>query len=72
MEFNKVIKEYRKANNLTQKELAERLQVPFRTYQNWELGYNVPSKLAQKSVINYIATHNIEVIKEGVIEWQKH
>lgn len=58
MEFNKIIKEFRKANNLTQKELAERLQVPFRTYQNWELGYNTPTKLAQKSVLDYIRLEN--------------
>lgn len=54
MEFNKLIKEFRKANNLTQKELAERLQVPFRTYQNWELGYNKPNKLTRKYILNYI------------------
>lgn len=50
MDLNEVLKEYRKANNLTQKELAERLQVPFRTYQNWELGYNKPNKLTCKYI----------------------
>lgn len=62
MDLKEVLKEYRKANNLTQKELAERLQVPFRTYQNWELGYNKPSKLTRKYVLNYIWTSKL---KEG-------
>lgn len=36
------IKAARKAARLTQAEAAERIAVPLRTYQNWEIGHRAP------------------------------
>ena len=42
------IKERRVAMNLTQEELAHRLEVTVATVQRWEKGLHVPSKLAKR------------------------
>lgn len=41
----------RKSQGLTQKEMAYKLQIPFRTYQNWELGSRIPPDYTQAVVI---------------------
>lgn len=47
-----VCREIRSSLGMTQQEMAEYLKVPYRTYQNWEIGKSEPSaqaafKLAQ-------------------------
>ena len=41
-EFGKLIKEIRKKNNLTQKELADRYNVTYQAVSKWENGKNMP------------------------------
>ncbi|MDT2848242.1 helix-turn-helix transcriptional regulator [Vagococcus carniphilus] len=42
MEISKKIKEFRKSNNLTQKELGQILNVSDKTISSWEVGRNYP------------------------------
>lgn len=41
-DLSKIIKEIRKKNNLTQKELAEKLNVTYQAVSKWERGLNIP------------------------------
>lgn len=43
MAFADKLKEYRKANNLTQKELADRLELSQKTISAWEVGRTEPT-----------------------------
>lgn len=36
------LKNWRKNRNLTQKQAAEKMEVPFDTYRKWEKGYRKP------------------------------
>jgi transcriptional regulator with XRE-family HTH domain len=47
-----MLKELRTKANLTQKQAAELLGVPFRTYQDWEYGKRTPPKYVLKMVID--------------------
>lgn len=38
----KLLYEFRKKHNLTQNEMSLLLEIPFRTYQNWENSVNKP------------------------------
>lgn len=51
--FGEKLKAYRKAKGMTQKEFAEFIDIPFRTYQNYEAGHRYPRNM---SVVNTIAT----------------
>lgn len=42
--FARAIKRYREENDLTQKELAERLMTTTTTVARWELGMSVPKQ----------------------------
>lgn len=53
--FKDELYEIRKTQHLTQKEMAKKLEIPFRTYQNWEAGYRIPPKYTQE-VIKILAT----------------
>lgn len=37
------LKKFRANHNLTQKNLADRLQISYRTLENWEAGINIPA-----------------------------
>lgn len=41
----------------TLKEIAEAIDIPYRTIQNWKLGTAVPSKITQKAVIEQISEY---------------
>jgi transcriptional regulator with XRE-family HTH domain len=49
--FAKAIKRYRQENDLTQKELAQKLMTTTTTIARWELGMNIPK---QEKVISEI------------------
>ncbi len=46
----KYLKEYRSKNNLTQKQLADALQVSLRLIENWEEGINKPPAYLKKAL----------------------
>ena len=48
--FGKFIKEIRKKNNLTQKELADKLGVTYQAVSKWENGKNMPDKILIKEI----------------------
>ena len=41
--FNNNLKTIRKLKNLSQQELAKKLNVSFKTISHWEIGYSEPS-----------------------------
>ena len=52
-EFGMKLKSYRMAKEMSQKDFAAFLGIPFRTYQNYEGGFRYPKNM---EVINKIAT----------------
>jgi DNA-binding transcriptional regulator YiaG len=48
------IKRWRKTQNLTQKEAAERLNVPLRTLHRWERNQNLPAAFALNALLSII------------------
>lgn len=46
----KNFKELRKALNITRKELADELEIAYRTLENWEQGTNKPSEFTKKQL----------------------
>lgn len=46
----KYLKAFRKEYNLTQKRLADRLQISSRTVENWEMGINPPPPYLEKAL----------------------
>lgn len=53
---NEAIKYHRKYNNLTQKEVADIIEVSLRTYQKWEAGQTIPDG---NSIIRLLQLFNI-------------
>ena len=51
-EFNERVKTARKAAGLTQKSMADRMLIPFRTIQDWEGGLHAPPPYVQRFVLN--------------------
>lgn len=49
-EFGKFIKQIRKTNNLTQKDLANKYNVTYQAVSKWERGINMPDKLLIKQI----------------------
>lgn len=62
--IGKFIKKIRKDNNLTQKELADKLGVTFQAVSKWENGKNVPDIATLKEISNTFNL-NIDEILEG-------
>ena len=50
--FGKIIKEIRRKNNLTQKDLADKLNVTYQAVSKWENGKNMPDKSVLKQISN--------------------
>ena len=48
--FKDELYEIRRTQNLTQKEMARKLVIPYRTYQAWEAGYRLPPKYTQEVI----------------------
>ena len=61
MNFADIVKTVRKQLGLSQQSLADALNVSFSTINRWENGHVVPSKLAQKTFINYCEDNFIDV-----------
>lgn len=49
--FAEKLKNYRKANNLTIQQMADKIGVPKRTYEEWEAKRHAPDKFKQKAVL---------------------
>lgn len=49
--FSEQLKQIRKGKGITQKQACEMLNVPKRTYENWEYGIRTPAQYVQYSVI---------------------
>ena len=58
MTFSEKLTEAIKSSGKTMKAVAEELEVPYRSMQNWKNGVNVPSKLVQNTILN--ALNNIQ------------
>ncbi len=50
LSFSEFIVKYLAATNKTMKTLAEELELPYRTIQDWKAGRRTPSKFIQKSI----------------------
>lgn len=48
----KYLKAYRASNNLTQKQLADKLQISLRNVENWESGISKPPAYLKKALKN--------------------
>jgi DNA-binding transcriptional regulator YiaG len=49
--FKRLLAEARVALGLTKADVARRLEIPYRTYQNWELGYREPQSGFTRSAV---------------------
>ena len=52
--IGKLIKEIRKDNNLTQKDLAKKLGVTYQAVSKWETGKNIPDIAILKKLVKNI------------------
>ena len=50
MKFSTYLQDYKSKNNLTMKQLAEKLDISWRTVESWLQGLNVPRKLTVEAV----------------------
>ena len=60
--FNVNLKRLRKSLNLTQEQLAEGLNIPYRTLMNWELGKREPSARNLCMLSQYFNVHPIDLM----------
>lgn len=60
MKYCEFVKKVRKQLNLTQKELAEALDVSYATVNRWENSQVLPSKLAIKSFLDFCENNFID------------
>lgn len=51
MSFADELKIARENKNLTMRDVASWLRIPYRTYQNWELGLREPVEWVQKQIL---------------------
>lgn len=63
--FRKLLSESRAALKLTKAEAARRLKIPYRSYQNWELGYRVPPPYIQEFLISTLDDLALEQIRRN-------
>lgn len=61
MEFSDMVKEVRRKLKLSQKQLAQALNVSYATIKRWENNHVVPSNLAQKSFIDFCENNFIDI-----------
>lgn len=50
----KYLKDYRAEHDLTQKALADYLQISVRLVENWEAGINKPAPFLKKALVNLV------------------
>lgn len=63
MEFRTAVKNVRVMLKMSQKELADALNVSYATINRWENGHVVPSNLAQRSFFDFCESNFIDVAK---------
>lgn len=68
--FGNFIKEIRKKNNLTQKQLAEKYNVTYQAVSKWENGKNMPDKMLIKQMSKDFSV-SLEEMFEGKIKENK-
>ena len=70
IQIGKKITEYRKANNMTQMELADKLGISFQAVSNWERGNTMPdiSKLPELASIFQISVDELLNEKSPLVE----
>ena len=64
LEFSELVKEVRRQLELSQEDLARKLDVSFSTVNRWENGKSSPSKLAKKQFDAFIS----KMRKQGRLE----
>ena len=57
--FSEKLKQARKAAGLSQKGMAERMLIPKRTIEKWEIGERTPPEYVQRFVLNELDQLNI-------------
>jgi predicted nucleotidyltransferase len=61
------LKELRKGKNLTQKEAADLLAIPVKTYQNYELGRSKVTSLAGRHVVDTLSSYEPYSPAKGIL-----
>lgn len=61
-DFSEKLKAARKAADMTQHGMADRMLIPFRTIQQWEGGQRTPPPYVQRFVLNEL--ESLKTIKE--------
>lgn len=59
-DFSEKLKAARKAADMTQHGMADRMLIPFRTIQQWEGGQRTPPPYVQRFVLNELETLKTE------------
>ena len=67
MSFAEFVIGVRQKLNLTQKQLANAINVSYATVNRWENGHVVPSNLAVKSFYNFCEISSIEIPDDMVL-----
>lgn len=60
MVISELLKYIRSMQNISQEDLARKLNVSFATINRWETGKNFPSKLAQRNIEKFCKDNNIK------------
>jgi len=60
MTISKLLKHIRALQNMSQEDLARKLNVSFATINRWETGKNYPSKMAQSNIEEFCRNNNIK------------
>ena len=60
MIISEFLKHIRSVQNISQEDLARKLNVSFATINRWETGKNFPSKMAQSNIKNFCMDINIK------------
>ncbi|TBW82470.1 helix-turn-helix transcriptional regulator, partial [Staphylococcus epidermidis] len=67
MELSKQIKKYRKEQNLSQEDLAEKIHVTRHTISNWERNKNIPD-LNSLILLNEIFNTSLDNLVKGDVK----
>ena len=60
MVISEFLKQIRAVQNISQEDLARKLNVSFATINRWETGKNLPSKMAQRNIEEFCKDNNIK------------
>jgi transcriptional regulator with XRE-family HTH domain len=65
MGFPENLRRLRTRAGLTQAQVADKINVPYRTYQNWELGSREPAIAALKTIAKALGVSFDELLENG-------